>query len=112
LSHIWSHIISLAILTSGAKWPFSVLTPGATWHFSNWFFVCLFHCCTHSLSHYLSLFLILLPAVLPYSPLWCADPFLCQRVWPRSLYFHSVVTWAAIFPAHILIILHISFLPG
>jgi hypothetical protein len=55
LSHMWSHTISLAILTSGVWWPFSCLTPGAMCH--SWKPVFFFSSLLHSLSliftHYL-----------------------------------------------------------
>jgi hypothetical protein len=38
MSHTWSHVISLAILTSGSRWLFSGLTPGATCHSSKLLF--------------------------------------------------------------------------
>jgi hypothetical protein len=76
--------------------------------FKSVFFVCLFHLCTH----YLSLSSFPLPTFLPHFPLWCVDPLLGQRAssWSRSLYFHSIITWTAVFLTHILIIWHISFL--
>jgi hypothetical protein len=40
LSHTWSHIISLAIFTSGVRRLFSGLTPGAMRHSSNLVFLC------------------------------------------------------------------------
>jgi hypothetical protein len=69
LSNTWSHTISLAILNSGASWPFSGLTPGVDWHSSNPFF----HCCNHYLSLCPSLSLIIsfpLPAFLPQVHPW------------------------------------------
>jgi hypothetical protein len=63
LSHTWSHTISLVILTSGARWPFSGLTPGAMWHSSNPSFAVVVSL-LHSLSPSLSFFP--LPAFLPH----------------------------------------------
>jgi hypothetical protein len=64
---------------------------------------------SHYLPSCLSLSAFPLPAFLPHSPLWCSDPLLGQIL---ILYFHSVITWAAVFLVHILIIWHISFLPS
>jgi hypothetical protein len=64
-------------------------------------FFFLFHCCTLSLiiPHYLSLFPLPLTAFLPHFPFWCSDPLLTQRAlsWSLFLYFHSIITWAAVF---------------
>jgi hypothetical protein len=58
LFHTWSHSISLAILTSGARWPFSYVTPGVIWLSSNSF-------CFFSLLHSLSRITSLPPPCLP-----------------------------------------------
>jgi hypothetical protein len=75
LSHTWSHTISLPILTSGARWPFSGLTTGATWHFPNLFF--LFHCCIHYLS-LSSPLLSCLPATVWHRLSVCTDMWRCD----------------------------------
>jgi hypothetical protein len=57
LSHTWSHTTSLAILTSGVRWPFSDLTPRCYVSFLKTILFSLFHCCTHYLSLSLIIFL-------------------------------------------------------
>jgi hypothetical protein len=102
LSHTWSHTISFAILTSGARWPFSGLTP----HDISQIQFFLSQCCTHYLPSP-PCFPVIFPPLMP-------EPILGQRTssWSRGLYFHSVITWPRVVsPGHILIIFDMFF-PG
>jgi hypothetical protein len=107
LSNTWLHTTSLAILTSRSRWPFSGLTPGD---------IPQIHFFSVSLLHSLSLIISLPPSCLPatFPPLMLRPTSRSKASsWFRGLYFHSVIMWPrVVFLAHILIILHISFLPG